>query len=97
MKFNRHETPVSNRKFGFFFTTVFALIAVYFYYIDSSPVEMIFASLSLITLTITIVAPSLLLPFNQAWMNLGILLGKIVSPIIMAVMFFVLITPIALK
>ena len=96
MKFHQRETPVSNRKFGFFFTVVFALIAAYFYYTGTSPAEIVFASLSLITLIITILSPSLLLPFNRAWMNLGILLGKIVSPVIMAIIFFILITPIAM-
>ena len=94
MKLNQHKT-VSNRTFGFFFTAVFGLIAAYFYYTATSPAEMIFVALSLITLAITILYPSLLLPFNRAWMNLGVLLGKIISPVIMAVIFFVLITPIA--
>ena len=95
MKHNPIKTSVSNRKFGFFFTVVFALVTIYFYDGSLNPIEIIFASLTLITFAVTIFAPSILRPFNRAWMSLGVVLGKIVSPAIMAVIFFVLITPIA--
>ena len=39
---------------------------------------------------------SVIAPFNRAWFMLGILLGKIVSPIVLGVMFFLMITPVAL-
>ncbi|MBK8067640.1 MAG: hypothetical protein IPK27_08400 [Rhodanobacteraceae bacterium] len=41
-------------------------------------------------------APSLLAPLNRAWMALGHLLGRIISPIIMGLIFFGVVTPIAI-
>ncbi len=93
--FKQYKTPVSNRKFGFFFSGIFALITVLFYDGSLNRVEVIFALLTVATLTVTLFIPNILLPFNRAWMYLGIVLGKIVSPVIMGIIFFVLITPIA--
>ena len=45
---------------------------------------------------LTLLAPQWLRPFNRAWFLLGELLGKIVSPIVLGVIFFLLITPVAL-
>lgn len=95
MKTNQIEPPVSNRKFGFFFTLVFAIITAYFYDESFNFTVAIFTSLTLITLVTTVFIPNMLLLLNRAWMRLGFLLGKIVSPIITAIIFFVLITPIA--
>ena len=40
--------------------------------------------------------PQILSPLNRLWFCLGLLLGKIVSPIVLALIFFVLITPVSL-
>ena len=45
---------------------------------------------------VAIASPFLLTPFNKAWMRLGELMGKVVSPFVLGVIFFALITPIAL-
>ena len=47
-------------------------------------------------LVLALVAPKLLAPLNRVWMKLGLLMGKIVNPIVMALLFFLTITPIAL-
>ena len=52
--------------------------------------------LSVVFATMTLVVPQLLNPLNRIWYGLGLLLGKIVSPIVLGLMFFVLITPISL-
>lgn len=44
---------------------------------------------------ITLFCPILLSPLNKAWMLLGHLLGKIISPIVLGVIFFLIITPVA--
>ena len=95
MNFKQYRTPVSNRKFGFFFTGVFALVTIFFYDGSLNPVEITFALLTVATLTVTLISPNILLLFNRAWMYLGIVLGKIVSPLIIGIIFFALITPIA--
>lgn len=95
MKFKQYETPVSNRKFGFFFTGIFAVATVLIYESGLNPTEIILGLLTLTTLLATLFSPNALLPFNRAWMYLGLLLGKVVSPVIIGIIFFVLITPIA--
>ena len=96
MNFSKIELP-SNRKFGFFFTFVFGIIAVYFLtFKEMIWVFIIFVLASLIFLIITLVKNEILLPLNKLWMKFGILLGMIVSPIIMGIIFFGLFTPIAI-
>jgi hypothetical protein len=51
---------------------------------------------SLPFLMLALVAPKLLAPLNKLWMKLGLLLGKIVNPIVMGLLFFLTITPIGL-
>ena len=51
--------------------------------------------LAFILLTISFVKPSLLKPLNYYWIKLGELLGKLISPIVMALIFFVIVTPIS--
>ena len=89
------ELP-SNRKFGFFFSFLFAVAVVYFFYIGNKTYAGVFCFVSLILLLITLVNSEILLPLNKVWMRVGILLGMIVSPIILGVIFFGLFTPIAL-
>ena len=45
---------------------------------------------------ITFFAPVFLTPFNKAWYQLGLFLGKVVSPIVLGVIFFIVITPVAI-
>jgi len=95
MNFNQVKLP-SNRKFGFFFTAVFLIASFYSYYVNS---ELIFYTLSTIGgifLIVTIINADALLPLNKLWMKFGILLGMIISPIIMGIIFFGIFTPIAI-
>ena len=94
MKFSDIELP-SNRKFGFFFTFVFAVVAAYFFNSTNMIWAQIFAIASLIFLFVTIAKADILLPLNKLWMRFGLLLGMIVSPIVLGVIFFGLFTPIA--
>ena len=94
MKFSEIELP-SNRKFGFFFTFVFALLAAYFYYSENIGWAYAFVAASLIFLLITLIKSDALLSLNKLWMRFGFLLGMIVSPIVLGVIFFGLFTPIA--
>ena len=47
----------------------------------------------MITFIIAYLNPNILLPFNKLWMRFGVLLGMIISPIIMGLIFFGLFTP----
>ena len=94
MNFLEVKLP-SNRKFGFFFTIVFALAAAYFYKDTNYLWAYTFCAASLIFLFLTLVKDNILLPLNKIWMLFGLLLGIIVSPIVLGLIFFGLFTPIA--
>ena len=94
MKFSKIELP-SNRKFGFFFTVVFAVTATYFYYSTNIIWAFVFIGAALTFFAITMVKSDALLPLNKLWMRFGLLLGMIVSPIVLGIIFFGLFSPIA--
>ena len=86
----------SNRKFGIFFSIVFFLLAVYAHWKFKSEL-VIFALIPSVFFAFSVLlAPQILFSLNRLWFRLGLLLGKIVSPIILGVIFFFLITPISL-
>jgi hypothetical protein len=96
--FSKHNAPQrpTNQKFGWFFTAIFAFAAGYAYLKLPGVWLYVLLGCSLVTAIVTAVAPRLLTPFNKLWFGLGILLGKIVSPIVLGVIFFGLLTPIAI-
>tara|TARA_B100000989_G_C19326646_1_gene379038 strand:- start:71 stop:532 length:462 start_codon:yes stop_codon:yes gene_type:complete len=95
MNVNKLDLP-SNEKFGFFFTFVFAVATVYFYYSANIIWAYVFFAAASIFLFITMIKSDALLPLNKLWMYFGILLGMIVSPIVLGIVFFGLFTPIAM-
>ena len=92
MKLSDIELP-SNKKFGFFCTFVFAILAFYFLFIDSILWAQALAILAVLFLLITVTIPQVLLPLNKLWMRFGLLLGMIISPIVLGIIFFGLLTP----
>ena len=95
MNLSEVELP-SNRKFGFFFTGVFFVVAGYFWHDVSTTAAFVFIALSALILVITLIKANLLLPLNKLWMRFGLLLGMIISPIVLGIIFFLMFTPIAL-
>ena len=94
MQFSEIDLP-SNKKFGFFFTIVFAVASAYFYNSTSASWAYTFGLASLTFLIVSTFKSEILLPLNKLWVRFGHLLGMIVSPIILGVIFFGLFTPIA--
>lgn len=86
----------SERRFGALFTLVFAALGTWGHYKGwaSSASIAWFAAAGVVAL-VTIAAPRLLAPFNLAWFKLGLLMGKVVSPIVLGIIFFVILTPVA--
>ena len=85
----------SEFSFGLTFSLVFAIIAFYtFYFHNNNPLLLIIASITL--LLISIIYPKLLYVPNKIWLKFGMILGLIVSPIIMFIIYFFVITPIGL-
>jgi len=94
-KTNQHQLP-SEKSFGIFFGFVFALVAGYFIYAEKWAF-----SVALIVLAVALFALAYLRPVylrwpNILWYKIGVALGAIVSPIVMGLIFFFLLTPVAL-
>ena len=84
----------SNKSFGIVFFIVFLLLGFYPLFNDGN-IRVWSLVISLIFLTLGLLNSKLLLPLNKIWFKFGILLGKIVSPLIMGIIFFLVVTPIA--
>lgn len=84
----------SNRSFGTVFIVFFTLMGALSWWRGGTMFPWLF-SLAATTLLVTLIAPILLTPLNKLWMKLGELLNRIVSPVVLGVMFFGLITPFA--
>lgn len=89
------ELP-SNRKFGFVFSAVFTAIGAYLFYKGTTLPALGLFALASVLLIVTLLKAELLLPLNKLWMRFGLLIGMVVSPIVLGVIFFVLFTPISL-
>ena len=85
----------SNRSFGIVFFIVFILIAIY-PLINQEEVRIWSLIISFFFLFLGLLNSKILTPLNKLWFKFGILLGKIISPIIMGVIFFLVVTPIGL-
>ena len=83
----------SNRSFGIVFFVVFFLIALY-PLIHNEEIRIWSLIISLIFLILGLINSRILNPLNKLWFKFGIFLGKIVSPIIMGIIFFLVVTPI---
>lgn len=87
----------SNRNFGFLFAGVFALLSAYAAYHGGEPSKVYgWLIAGVVVGLVAIIAPGALSPFNRVWMKLGDLMGKVVSPLVLGVIFFLLITPVGL-
>ena len=85
----------SNRSFGIVFFVVFLLIA--FYPLTYGGEIRIWSVItSLIFLVSGLLNSKFLTPLNKLWFRFGIFLGKIISPVIMGIIFFLVVTPIGL-
>ena len=84
----------SEKSFGILFSTVFFLIAIWFFLEDG---KIIFWALALafIFLFVAFLKKELLKPLNVAWIKLGEALGKIIAPLVMALIFFFILTPLS--
>tara|TARA_B100000609_G_C16953334_1_gene300207 strand:- start:18 stop:401 length:384 start_codon:yes stop_codon:yes gene_type:complete len=85
----------SNRSFGIVFFVVFLLIATY-PLLNHGDIRLWSLLLSFIFLILGLVNSKILTPLNKLWFRFGIFLGKIISPLIMGLIFFLVVTPIGL-
>ncbi len=82
----------SNRSFGILFSILFALVFIY-YYLKHDDFYYLLIFLSLIFLLLGIFKSRILTPLNKVWIKFGIYLGKIIAPVIMMIIFFLVVFP----
>jgi len=82
----------SNRSFGLVFFFVFFAIALWPLTIEGQ-VRLWSIAISLVFLILGLINSKLLNPLNILWMKIGVLLGTVVSPIVMGIVFFLVVTP----
>lgn len=85
----------SNRSFGLIVGAIVGFIALKDLW-QNSHSWVVFAGLSVALLLAAWIAPGLLGPLNRFWHRLGLLLGKIMHPVVLALLFYIIITPIGL-
>ena len=85
----------SNRSFGIVFFIVFLLIALYPILKDND-LRIWSLVISFVFLILGLINSKILTPLNRLWFKFGLLLGKFISPLIMGIIFFVVVTPIGI-
>ena len=85
----------SNRNFGIVFFIVFLLIALY-PLLKGNDLRIWSLVISFIFLALGLLNSKILTPLNRLWFKFGLLLGRFISPIIMGIIFFVVVTPIGI-
>ena len=85
----------SNKRFGIVFSVIFLIIALY-PLTNNEDIKLWSLFISIFFLILVILKSKILTPLNKLWFKFGVFLGKIVSPIIMGIIFFLVVTPIGL-
>jgi len=85
----------SDRSFGFVFTAAFSIIGLV-PLLSGDPVRWWAIGVFGAFLAASIVYPGVLAPLNRIWTKFGFLLHRVVNPIVMGLLFFIVITPIAM-
>tara|TARA_B100001769_G_C21696368_1_gene384686 strand:+ start:69 stop:446 length:378 start_codon:yes stop_codon:yes gene_type:complete len=89
------EKISSNRSFGILFSIVFAAIA-FWPLLNLGEIRVWSVIVSSIFLLLGLINSKLLYPLNLIWVKFGELIGKIIAPLVMALIFFIVLTPIGL-
>ena len=84
----------SNKSFGIVFFVVFFIISFWDFNGEYYQIKFFPLFISVIFLVLGLINSKLLTPLNLIWIKFGELLGKIISPIVMGVVYFIIITPI---
>tara|TARA_Y100000741_G_scaffold358846_1_gene338627 strand:+ start:98 stop:481 length:384 start_codon:yes stop_codon:yes gene_type:complete len=82
----------SNRSFGIVFFVVFLIIAMWPLLSDGE-IRLWSLTISIIFLLLGLINSKILKPLNYLWFKFGLLLGKIISPIVMGIIYFLVVTP----
>ena len=88
----KHTNKTTNRNFGIVFCIFFLIIALW-PVLSENQIRIWSVILSILFFVLGILNSNLLTPLNNMWFKFGILLGKVISPIIMAFVFFFIVFP----
>lgn len=84
----------SERSFGITFAVIFALLAAFsFWHRGAGTTFYVTLAVSAAFAAVTLTAPRILRPLNLIWLKFGLLLHKVVNPVIMGILFFGIFTP----
>ena len=92
----KKNNKVSNKNFGYFFTFIFLCIFIFNYLKDNQILSISFLLLSGIFFLITILKSFWLFYFKVGWINLGLFLSKLITPIVLSIIFYLIVFPISL-
>lgn len=91
-----HEVKMgSERAFGVVFAAVFALIGLW-PLIAGAPVRLWSLGIAAAFIAVALAKPGVLRPVNRLWFGFGLLLNRVVNPVVMALLFYLTVTPIGL-
>ena len=82
----------SNRNFGIVFSIVFLIIAIW-PILNQNEIRIWSIIISLIFLILGLINSKFLSPLNRAWFKFGLVLGGVIAPIVMGIVFFLVVTP----
>jgi len=82
----------SNRNFGIVFSIVFLIIAIW-PILNQNEIRIWSIIISLIFLILGLINSKFLSPLNKAWFKFGLILGNLIAPIVMGIVFFLVVTP----
>lgn len=85
----------SNKSFGIVFFVFFLLVGI-FPLFSNGNIRTWSIILSIVFLILGLLSSSILSPLNKIWFKFGILLGNIVSPVVLGIVFFIIVTPTSL-
>ena len=93
---NQNDIKIgSNRSFGIVFFIVFLIISIY-PLLNNENIRIWSLVISIIFLVLGLLNSKILNPLNLAWVKFGEILGRIIAPIVMGIVYFLIITPIGL-
>lgn len=97
-RIDRHEEVIgsSDRSFGFVFAGVFTIITLVKLWRGWSDWGYLWLGLAVAFAVAAAAAPSILAPLNRIWLKIGLALHKVMTPLIMGLLFFLVVTPIGL-
>ena len=82
----------SNKSFGIVFTVFFSLIS-FWPLLTGSEIRIWSLVIAVIFLILAAINSKILTPLNSLWFKFGLILGKFISPIVLGIVFFLVVTP----